>query len=98
MGLLFASPAPPRLAERQTGFPRVIKRRITARTINTAIAIPMLSGVSRALIILGFSGVGVGVSEGAGGGVAFFFASIDCAYCKRWNVSLSCGFTLSAAS
>src|SRR6266487_6764556 len=76
-----------------SGFPRVSNRTMTAMMGNAAIAIPMRSGV----ITLGFSGVGLGVGDAAGGGDAFFFASIDCAYCKRWKVSLSCGFTFRAA-
>ena len=56
-----------------SGFPRVSNRTMTAMMSNAAIAIPMLKGVIR----LGFSGVGLGVGEEAGGGDAFFFASID---------------------
>src|SRR6266481_5693449 len=76
-----------------SGFPRVTNRTITAMMSHTAIAIPMLRGVIRP----GFSGVGVADGEAAGGGDAFFCASTDCAYCNREKVSLSCGFSFSAA-
>src|SRR6266480_4060590 len=52
-----------------SSFPRVINRTITAMIINTAITIPILSGVIKP----GFSGVGEGVAVGGG---AFFVASI----------------------
>src|SRR6266478_4519115 len=73
-----------------SGFPRVSKRTTTAMMMSATMAIPIYSGFIK-LIRPGFSGVGVGEGEAAGGGDAFFFASIDCAYCKRWTVSLSCG-------
>src|SRR5206468_5780905 len=81
-----------------SGFPRVSKRTTTAMMMSATTAIPIYSGFIIKLIRPGFSGVGEGVGDAAGGGDAFFFASIDCAYCKRWKVSLSCGFTFSAAS
>ena len=42
------------------------------------------------------SGVGLAIG-GVGEGDAFLAASIDCEYCRRWNVSLSCGLTFSTA-
>ena len=80
-----------------SGFPRVSKRTTTAMMMSDTMAIPMYSGFIK-LSRPGFSGVGLGVGDAAGGGDAFFYASIDCAYCKRWKVSLSCGFTFRAAS
>ena len=57
---------------------------------STAIAIPIFKGV----IKLGGLGVGVGVAVGGG---AFFSASIDSEYCRRWGVSISFGFNRSAS-
>src|SRR5207249_388385 len=79
-----------------SAFPRVRNRTITAMMMSATIPIPTYSGLIK-LIRLGFSGVGVGDGEAAAGGDAFLLASIDCAYCKRWKVSLSCGFTFRAA-
>src|SRR5438874_9180906 len=71
-------------------FPRVTRRQIIAIITRAAMAMRTFNGVIKP----GFSGVGVGVAVGAG---AFFAASIPCAYCKRWKVSLSCGFSFCAA-
>src|SRR6516225_7574017 len=71
-----------------SGFPRVSKRTTTAMMMSATMAIPTYNGFIK-LSRPGFSGVGLGIGDAAGGGDAFFSASIDCAYCKRWKVSLS---------
>src|SRR5262249_62209577 len=80
-----------------SAFPRVRNRTTTAMMISATIPIPTYSGLIK-LIKPRFSGVGLGTGDAAGGGDAFFFVSIDCAYCKRWKVSLSCGLIFNTAS
>jgi hypothetical protein len=54
-----------------SGFPRVSKRTTTAMMMSATMPIPMYSGFIK-LSRPGFSGVGLGVGDAAGGGDAFF--------------------------